>query len=78
MNNKNVINDHEYVDLGLPSGVLWATCNVGASNPEECGCYYAWGETVEKANYSWSTYKWCQGGKVVRVKFVMPINFRLQ
>ena len=37
---------HEYVDLGLPSGTLWATCNVGANSPEEYGDYFAWGETV--------------------------------
>lgn len=49
------------VDLGLPSGVKWATYNVGAVSPEECGGYYAWGETEEKADYSWATYKWCQG-----------------
>lgn len=36
---------HEYVDLGLPSGTLWATCNIGASKPEELGNYFAWGET---------------------------------
>jgi len=35
---------HEYVDLGLPSGLLWATCNVGATNPEDYGDYFAWGE----------------------------------
>ena len=40
---------HEYVDLGLPSGLLWATCNVGADSPEEYGDYFAWGETT---NYS--------------------------
>ena len=38
----NTINGHEYVDLGLPSGLLWATCNVGANAPEECGDYFAW------------------------------------
>lgn len=38
-------NGHEYVDLGLPSGLKWATCNVGASKPEEYGDYFAWGET---------------------------------
>ena len=38
-------NGHEYVDLGLPSGTLWATRNVGASSPEDYGDYYAWGET---------------------------------
>ena len=48
---------HEYVDLGLPSGTLWATCNVGASSPEEYGDYFAWGETAPKSDYSWSTYK---------------------
>ena len=52
---------HKYVDLGLPSGLLWATCNVGASSPEEYGDYFAWGETKGKSNYSWTTYKWCNG-----------------
>lgn len=46
----------EAIDLGLPSGMLWASWNIGASAPEEAGSYYAWGETLEKANYSWSTY----------------------
>jgi hypothetical protein len=49
---------HEYVDLGLPSGTLWATCNVGAEKPELYGCLFAWGETQQKTNYSWSTYKY--------------------
>lgn len=44
------INGHEYVDLGL--SVKWATCNVGASSPEDYGNYYAWGETKTKSNYS--------------------------
>ena len=47
------IASHGYVDLGLPSGVKWATCNVGAETPEEYGNYYAWGETSPKAEYSW-------------------------
>ncbi|MBP3467108.1 MAG: hypothetical protein J6K01_05795 [Paludibacteraceae bacterium] len=51
-------NGHDYVDLGLTSGTKWATCNVGASNPEEFGNYYAWGETTTKEIYSWSTYKY--------------------
>ena len=38
-------NGHEYVDLGLPSGLKWATMNVGATKPEEYGDYFAWGET---------------------------------
>ena len=55
------LNGHDYVDLGLPSGLKWATCNVGASSPEEYGGYYAWGETDEKDDCSWSTYRWCNG-----------------
>ncbi len=49
---------HEYVDLGLPSGLRWATCNVGATSPEEYGNHYAWGETEPKESYSWDTYKY--------------------
>ena len=48
---------HEYVDLGL--SVKWATCNVGATTPEEYGDYFAWGEVEPKDDYSWGTYKWC-------------------
>ena len=48
----------EWVDLGLPSGTLWATCNVGASAPEEYGYYFAWGETKPKNNYDLNHYKW--------------------
>jgi len=55
-------NDHEYVDLGLPSGLLWATCNVGAYSPEDYGDYFAWGETQSKDTYNWSTYQYCNGG----------------
>ena len=46
----------DYVDLGLTSGTLWASCNIGASSPEEYGDYFAWGETAPKSNYDWSTY----------------------
>ncbi len=52
---------HEYVDLGLPSGLLWATCNVGADNPEDYGDYFAWGETQPKDIYNWDTYQYCNG-----------------
>ena len=64
-------NGHEYVDLGLPSGIKWATCNVGATSPEEYGGYYAWGETEEKSNYDcdWSTYKWCNGSYDCMTKY---------
>ena len=50
---------HEAVDLGL--SVKWATCNVGASTPEEYGDFYAWGETETKSTYDWTTYQWCNG-----------------
>lgn len=50
------INGHNYVDLGLPSGVLWATCNVGASSPSDYGNYYAWGEIKIKYSYDESNF----------------------
>lgn len=53
--------NHDYVDLGLPSGTLWATCNVGANSPEDYGNYYAWGETEPKEFYDFINYKWCNG-----------------
>lgn len=53
----------DYVDLGLPSGLKWAKCNLGASKPSEPGDYYAWGETEPKKKYTWATYKWMQDGK---------------
>ena len=52
---------YDYIDLGLPSGILWATYNVGATKPTEYGDYFAWGETKPKEDYSWSTYKWKEG-----------------
>ena len=61
--------EHEYVDLGLPSGTLWATCNIGANSPEEYGYYFAWGETSPKNYYSWSTYKWCEGNETTLTKY---------
>ena len=55
-------NTHEYVDLGLPSGTLWATCNVGATTPEGYGDCFAWGEVTPKKRYDWDTYKYCYDG----------------
>ena len=46
------------VDLGLPSGTKWATCNIGASLPEEFGDYFAWGEVEVKLWYSSAPYAW--------------------
>ena len=53
-----VINGHKFIDLGLPSGLLWAETNVGASTPYADGDYYAWGETETKSSYSLDAYKW--------------------
>ena len=62
---QNSIGGHEYVDLGLPSGTLWATCNVGAEKPEDYGLYFAWGETKGYTGdtsdgrlFNWDNYKW--------------------
>lgn len=52
----------EYVDLGLPSGNLWAKCNLGASSPEAYGDYYAWGEVEPKQEYTKSNHKWYKDG----------------
>lgn len=51
------LNGHNYVDLGLPNGTLWATCNVGADSPESYGDYFAWGETQPKSSYFEKNYK---------------------
>ena len=56
-----MIAEYTYVDLGLGSGLKWATYNVGATKPTEYGDYFAWGETEPKTSYTWSTYKWCEG-----------------
>ena len=61
--------EEDYVDLGLPSGTLWATRNVGAENPEEYGSYLAWGELEAKSTYDWSTYKYCEGSYKTLTKY---------
>ena len=65
----------EAVDLGLPSGIKWASCNVGASSPEEYGGYYAWGEIEEKEDYSWATYKWCNGSSSTMTKYCTSSSY---
>ena len=60
------------VDLGL--SVKWASFNLGASMPEEYGLYYAWGETEPKSDYSWATYKWCNGSKTSLTKYNIVDN----
>ena len=65
--NNGTENGYAYVDLGL--SVKWATCNVGASYPEDYGDYFAWGETTTKSTYNWSTYKHCNNSKYVLKKY---------
>lgn len=63
-------NEHPYVDLGLPSGTLWATCNVGASKPSDYGLYFQWGDTQgytkeqvgKDKQFNWRNYKWSIDG----------------
>lgn len=59
-----MVNAHECVDLGL--SVKWATCNVGATKPEEYGDYFAWGETASKSSYDWTTYLYCKGSSMTK------------
>lgn len=58
VDNSGTLNGHDYVDLGLPSGTLWAICNIGANEPEKFGDYFAWGETAPKEIYDWKSYKY--------------------
>ena len=65
-------NGHKYVDLGL--SVKWATCNIGATKPEESGDLFAWGETTPKRNYNERTYKWYrfEGSHCIVTKYLSP------
>lgn len=65
------------IDLGLPSGTKWASCNVGATRPEEFGNYYAWGETEEKSSYTWNSYKHCNGDEKSMNKYCNDSNYGL-
>ena len=66
-----------YVDLGLPSGLLWAYTNVGANIPTEYGNYYAWGETETKETYDWETYQYSDGGELTLTKYCNDEGFGL-
>jgi len=68
-------NGHEFVDLGLPSGLKWATCNVGATTPEDPGDHFAWGDTVKKDGYTWPTYTWCNGSGFDLTKYCIDSHF---
>jgi hypothetical protein len=67
-NVSGIENGYEYVDLGLPSGLKWATCNVGSSSPEDLGDYFAWGETSPKFVYDLNTY-FDSEGEIACIKY---------
>ena len=71
------INGHTWIDLGLPSGLLWATTNIGAENPEDYGNYYAWGETETKETYDWETYRYCNGSETTLTKYCSDESYGL-
>ncbi len=73
--NSNDNSDSNVVDLGLPSGVKWATCNLGATAPCDYGNYYAWGETQTKDDYSWETYKHCNGSAETLTKYCYDAEY---
>ena len=70
---------HDFVDLGLPSGTLWATCNIGAENPMDYGDYFAWGETTGynsgQKSFSWSTYTLCNGSSSKMKKYSTSTSY---
>ena len=74
-NGDGTYNGHDYVDLGLPSGTLWATCNVGSDTPENYYDYFSWGETEPKRIYNWNTYKYCEGDYNQLTKYCSKANF---
>ncbi len=73
----NMVNGHEWVDLGLPSKTLWATTNVGANTPEAYGDYFAWGETKPQSDnaYNWESYKYCNGSNSTLTKYCNDANY---
>lgn len=76
-NSGGTYNGHAYVDLGLPSGTLWATCNVGADTPEDFGDKFAWGETSPKDTYNWITYVHCYSNYRELTKYCPKSNYGL-
>ena len=65
----------DWVDLGLPSGLLWATRNVGATSPEDYGDVFAWGETSTKSEYEWDTYRYCNGDNDQLTKYCYASDY---
>jgi len=68
-------NGRAYVDLGLPSGTVWAYCNIGANSPTDAGDYYAWGETSPKETYGWSNYRYCNGTYESLTKYCTELSW---
>ena len=68
---------YEYVDLGLPSGLKWAKCNVGAETETDYGYYFQWGDIVDKSNAvcDWSTYKYCNGSYTIMTKYCTDSSY---
>ena len=60
---------YEYVDLGLPSRLKWAKCNVGAEKETDYGDYFQWGETTSDTVYDWTTYKYCKSSETTMTKY---------
>ncbi|MBQ9548391.1 MAG: hypothetical protein IJV01_04435 [Bacteroidales bacterium] len=68
-----ITSKEEAVDLGL--SVKWGEWNLGASKPDEYGDYYAWGEIEPKTDYSWPSYKWCNGSLSSLTKYNTSTEF---
>ncbi len=68
------LNGHEWVDLGLPSGIKWATCNIGATKPEEHGYFFAWGETKPKKEFNEDNYRFYNGFEAKLTKYCSDTN----
>lgn len=73
-NGSGSLNNHSYVNLGLPSGTLWSTCNIGADTLYDCGNYFSWAEIEPKNTYSWNTYKYCNDGMDKLTKYCHNSN----
>ena len=80
--NSGSTDPHSYVDLGLPSGTLWATCNIGADNPEDYGLYFAWGETTgytsdtsDGHSFDWTSYKYAIDDKNNLTKYCYDSSY---
>ena len=67
--------EYEYVDLGLPSGLKWAKCNVGATSEADYGSYFQWGETTSDTVFDWTTYKYCNGSSTTMTKYCTDGSF---